>query len=1057
MATCPECGQENPEGFKFCGACGAALAVAPAIREVRKTVTVVFSDVTGSTALGERLDPESLRRVMGRYFDEMQAVVERHGGTVEKFIGDAVMAVFGIPVLHEDDALRAVRAAAEMRERLAVLNEELERDWGVSIAVRTGVNTGEVVAGDASGGQRFATGDAVNVAKRFEEAAPANEILLGETTHWLVRDAVEVEPVEALELKGKGEPVSAYRLLSIEPGAEGRARRLDSPMVGRERERALLERAYERAAGERGCHLFTVLGAAGVGKSRLLAEFLKGLGDSATIVGGRCLPYGDGITFWPLLEVVRKLYGEEFVSEIAARLAGDENAELIASRIGAAVGLAESGGPAEETFWAVRKLLEAQARERPVVVVFDDLQWGQPTFLDLVEHIADWSRDAPILLMCLARPEFLDGRPGWGGGKFNATSVLLERLSDDESAELVHNLLGRAGLAEDVRARITDAAEGNPLFVEEMLAMLIDDGLLERSNGDWVPTGEFESVAVPPTIQALLAARLDRLGANERAVIERASVEGKVFHRGGVVELSPAEARGGVGGHLQTLVRKELVRPDTAELPGEDAFRFRHLLIRDAAYDGMPKELRAELHERFAAWLEHVAASRRVEYEEILGYHLEQAYGYRTELAPVDDAVSELGKRAAGHLESAGRRALVRGDRPAATNLLDRAHALLPPGDSRLPGLLIELGAALQEHGDLDDAERRFAEAANAARALGSRSLELRAELEQGFLKTLVDPETGVSFRKLQETAIPELERLGDEQTLAVAWRMVAHAHLLDLRGAEMEQALRRSIEHARRASDRRGELEGLVWLLRLHWFGPAPVDAGIRLCEQTLAEADAEPGVASIATQVLGVLYGLRGDFEHGRELLARAGAMQIELGMEIARAAGTAMMSAGLEQLAQDYEAAEAVLRPAIEVLRSAGEKGYYSTMLGYLAHVSYAQGKYDEAEELAREAHEVGGADDIETHRLSLGVRGMVLARRGETAEAERLVRAAVELMAPTDVLVGQAEVMLNLAEVLELTGRSDEAGAAARDAARLYAAKGADAGVRLAEARVAKLEA
>jgi class 3 adenylate cyclase len=659
MATCPECGQENPEGFKFCGACGAALREeAPPAREVRKTVSIVFSDVTGSTALGEQLDPESLRRVMSRYFDEMQAVVEAHEGTVEKFIGDAVMAVFGIPVLHEDDAVRAVRAAAEMRERLTGLNEELERDWGVTIAVRTGVNTGEVVAGDASsGGQRFATGDAVNVAKRLEEAAPPNEILLGETTHRLVRDAVEVEQVEPLELKGKGERVSAYRLLSIEAGAEGRARRLDSPMVGRERERALLERAYERAAGERGCHLFTVLGAAGVGKSRLLAEFLKGLGDSATIVSGRCLPYGSGITFWPVLEVVRKLYGEELVPAITASLAGDENAELIAKRVAAAVGLDESPGPAEETFWAVRKLFEAQAREKPLVLVFDDLQWGQPTFLDLVEHVADWSRDAPILLICLARPEFLDDRPGWGGGKFNATSVLLEPLSEEDSTELVLNLLGKAGLAEDVRARITDAAEGNPLFVEEMLAMLIDDGLLQRSNGDWVTSGDFESVAVPPTIQALLAARLDRLGSNERAVIERASVEGKVFHRGGVVELSATEARGEVTGHLQTLVRKELVRPDSAALPGEDAFRFRHLLIRDAAYEGMPKELRAELHERFAAWLERVAGNRRSEYEEILGYHLEQAYGYRVELAPIDEAVRELGKRASEHLESAGRRA----------------------------------------------------------------------------------------------------------------------------------------------------------------------------------------------------------------------------------------------------------------------------------------------------------------------------------------------------------------------------------------------------------------
>src|SRR6266540_5304078 len=533
MSTCPQCGRENPDGFKFCGSCGAPL-VAVEQREVRKTVTVVFCDVTGSTALGEQLDPESLRRVMGRYFDEMQTIVERHAGTVEKFIGDAVMAVFGIPVVHEDDAIRAVRAAAEMRDRLGALNDGFERDWGVRIQMRTGVNTGEVVSGDSTGGQRFATGDAVNVAKRFEEAAPAGEILLGEPTYGLVRDAVEVEPIEPLALKGKESRLGAYRLLSIEPTFPGRARRLDSPMVGRERERMLLQHAYERAVGERGCHLFTVLGTAGVGKSRLVAEFAAGIGETATVVEGRCLPYGEGITFWPLAEIVRKLHGKDPLASIPATLAGDENAEVIASRLAAALGLAERPGAGEETFWAARKLFEAHARKRPLVVVFDDVQWGEPTFLDFIDHVTDWTRDAPILLVCLARPELLDIRPVWGGGKFNATSVLLE-----------------------------------------------------RRNGGWVAAGDLTQVAVPPTIQALLAARLDRLGDQERGVIERASVEGRIFHLGAVAALSPAELRAEVGGHLQTLVRKELVRPDRTDFPGEVACRSRHPLFRYAAYERM--------------------------------------------------------------------------------------------------------------------------------------------------------------------------------------------------------------------------------------------------------------------------------------------------------------------------------------------------------------------------------------------------------------------------------------------------------------------------------------
>ena len=1055
MVTCSRCGQENPEGFAFCGSCGAPLAQ-EAAREVRKTVTVVFADVTGSTRLGEELDPESLRRVMGRYFNEMQAVVESHEGTVEKFIGDAVMAVFGIPVLHEDDALRAVRAAAEMRERLGELNDDLERDWGVRIAVRTGVNTGEVVAGDASGGQRFATGDAVNVAKRFEEAAPAGEILLGEPTYRLVRDAVEVETAKQLDLKGKRGSVTAYRLLSIEPGAAGRARRLDSPMVGRQRERMLLQHAYERVVRERACHLFTVLGTAGVGKSRLVAEFAAGIGETATLVRGRCLPYGEGITFRPLVDVVRELHGEDPLASISTTLAGEENAEVIAARLAAALGLVDRPGMGEETLWAVRKLLEAHARERPLVIVFDDVQWGAPTFLDLIDHVTDWTRDAPILLVCLARPELLDIRPAWSGGKFNATSLLLEALTEDESEQLIGNLLGRAELAEEVRQRVADAAEGNPLFVEETLAMLIDDGFLERRNGGWVAAGNLNEVSVPPTIQALLAARLDRLGDQERAVLERASVEGRTFHLGAVAALSPAELHGEVGSYLQALVRKELVRPARTGFPGEEAFRFRHLLIRDAAYESMPKELRADLHERFAGWLERVAEDRSIEFEEILGYHLEQGYRYRTELAPVDDAAQVLGKRAAELLEGAGRRAHVRGDLPAATNLLGRAWRLLPSNDSRLPALLVDLGTALRDQGELAEAERVLTEAAKTARALDRRGLELRAELERSFLGTNIEPSVSLPL-ELVETAIPELEGLGDEQSLAAAWRIVAHVHLNELRGAEMKGALERSIEHARRAGDRVAEVDALLWLIRLQWFGPAPVDAGIRLCEQTLEAAETEPGLGSVATQVLGALYGLRGEFDRGRALIEQADRMQVDLGMQIARAAGTSLMRASLELLAGDYEAAERVLRPSLAILVDAGEKSYYSTELGYLTRAVYGQGRYDEADRLALAAEEAGAADDVETQRLTHGVRAKVLARKGDSAEAERLVRRAVELLEPTDALISKAEARLDLAEVLQLAGRPGEAAVAAREAAELYAAKGADAGVRTAETLAERLEA
>ena len=559
----------------------------------------------------------------------MKGIVEAHGGTVEKFIGDAVMAVFGVPRLHEDDALRACRAAVEMRAAFS--------DLGIN--GRIGVATGEVVTGTA---ERLATGDAVNVAARLEQAAAPGEVLIGAETLALARDAVAAEPVEPLTLKGKAEPVPAFRLVSAH---DELARSFATPMVGRETELRRLRDAFAQAVHDRSCQLFTVLGSAGVGKSRLAAEFLAAI--DARVVRGHCLSYGEGITYWPVVEIIKQL---------AALPEGDA-----AVPIRSLLGESDAATSAEEIAWGFRKLIEEQAHERPIVCVVDDLHWAEETLLDLVEHIADLSRDAPILLLCMARAELLEKRPTWGGGKWNSTTVLLEPL-DAAETELLLDELG--GVESGLRERIATAAEGNPLFMEEILALV-------RASGD----GE---ISVPPTIQALLAARLDQLDPAERAVLERGSVEGHLFHQSAVQALANGEP---LTPRLIALVRKQLVRPDTPQFAGEEAFRFRHLLIRDAAYDALPKAVRADLHERFAGWLEERGADL-VELDEILGHHLEQAARYKAELEQPDTV---LAGRAAERLAAAGRRALARGDEHAAVSLLERSLEFAPAAAPRRP------------------------------------------------------------------------------------------------------------------------------------------------------------------------------------------------------------------------------------------------------------------------------------------------------------------------------------------------------------------------------------
>jgi class 3 adenylate cyclase len=727
-------------------------------------VTIVFCDLCDSTKLGERLDPETLRQVIASYFEAMSEALNRHEGAIEKFIGDAVMAVFGTPTVREDDALRAVRAAAEMRSTLAELNDQLEQRWGVRLQARTGVNTGEVITGDPSRGEGFVSGDAVNVAARLEQTAPPDEILIGERTLDLVRDSVVVEPVTPLELKGKSEPVPAFRLVEVTDGPAERARRLDAPLVGRERELALLREAFDRTVEGDGCELVTLVGPAGIGKSRLAEDFGASVAGEAKVVTGRCLSYGEGLTFWPLRAIVEGLVGsaddessEQAQARIARLLEDDEDTATIVERVAGALGQSEAAAYPAETFWAVRKLLEAAAREQPLVLLFEDIHWAEPTFLELIEDLAGKTEGVPILIVAAARTDLFDIRPDFGGAVEAATKLELHPLGADQSRTLIEQLVGDAGAAADLPDRVFAAAQGNPLFVEELVRML-----LEERHAD-----------VPPTIHALLAARLDRLEPAERAVVEAAAVVGRSFSGGAVLELTGGDDRDELERQLSALVAKQLIEPDGSRFAGESTFSFDHILVRDVAYQGILKGQRSELHAGFAAWLERVAGERANEYEEILGYHLERAHRYLAELGPLDERGHELATRAAARLGSSGGRALARGDIGPAVNLLERAVSLLAEDDPLRRDLTVKLGIALAESGQLSRADALLHDRIEAERR-GSAYVVFQDPSGKQQVVTLEDNQEKVTIGRRVENDI------------ALAWdQEVSREHAQLLRGAE--------------------------------------------------------------------------------------------------------------------------------------------------------------------------------------------------------------------------------------------------------------------------------
>lgn len=1045
MQICPNCGEENPPRFRLCGYCGAALAAELPAVEARKTVSIVFSDLKGSTNLGEALDPESLREVMTRYFDEMRDVLEAHGGRVEKYIGDAVMAVFGLPRVHEDDALRAVRAASEMQQALARLNAELERRWGVTLTNRTGVNTGEVVAGDPTAGQRLVVGDAVNVAARLEQAAPALEVLVGDPTYRLVRDMVDVEPVEPLELKGKSERVPAYRLIRVRDTAR-RDRDSASPFVGRESELRHLREQLELAVATRSCRVVTLLADAGVGKSRLTDELAEGEEGRSLVLRGRCLPYGKGITFWPLVEIVREAagIGERDSPETAraklAAIVGPEGA-AIDERIASAVGLAEAKFPLDEIFWAVRKLFEHLAAQQPLLILLDDIHWAELAFLDLVERVVA-SVDGPVLIVCGSRPELAELRPQWTSGT-NSSRIALAPLSAADSIRVIEGRLGGGTLPDDVAGRIIASAEGNPLYAEQLASMLVDEGMLRFEQGRWLATRELRELSLPPTIHALLIARLDLLSHEERATIGPASVIGLTFAVEALAELVPEPVRDSLDAHLAALVERHLIRPDPRVGEDDRAFRFDHILIKDTAYQGLLKRTRAIFHEQFAEWAERVnlERGRATEHEEIVGYHLEQAHSYLGELGPLDDHGRELGDRAAVLLASAARRAFGRNDMPAAASLFRRAVQLRPERHPRRLELLPDLGEALTEIGELAWAEMFLDEAIEAAHDTGDERLAAEAELGRLVIKRFserLDTWTA-SVLSTAERAIPIFERLGDDAALARAWRVIANANGVANRFGDAAEAALQAGEYARRAGDGRLQARAATGYAMTALYGPTAVTEAIARCEQVLADTTGDKRLEGVVMCVLAPLHAMRGDFDVARGLYSKGRSLLEEIGATLI-AANTALNAATVEILAGDPVAAERELRATYELLAEIDETYLRPTIAAYLAEALSIQGRFLEAEAYAQIAREVAADDDVSSQALWRTVRAKILARDEDLDGAINVASEAVELLQGTDGIVGQADALTVLADALERAGRRSEADDARAAALMLYEQKG-----------------
>jgi DNA-binding SARP family transcriptional activator len=991
----------------------------------RRPVTVLCVALQVASRSSAGLDPETHQVVSEQAVSRLTPVLGRYGGKLAISAGDRLVGVFGVASVHEDDALRAARASLEARSALAAEAGTLLSRRGVSLACRFGLATGEALVG-GPGPLGFA-GEAQAQAVALAEAAEPGQILISGQTRRLAAAAIDAD------MAGPGR----FLLRSARPGARPLALCLDAPLVGRDEEMHRLEAAYAQATRERVTVLVTVTGEAGLGKTRLVHEIAGRLSGEADVLTGRCLPYGEGITFWPLREMVRQAAGgRDSPDKIKALFGGEADAAAVADRLGRALGTSNQGSSdSAEIFWAARRLLETLARSRPLLVIFEDLHWAETTFLDLVESLTIQEGRSAVVLVCIARPELLEQRPSWAAGAARSVSLALEPLAHDAAATLLDTLAGHQRISPATRARLLQTAAGNPLYLEQFAA-----SLGEQAGSEIQPV-------LPPTIHALLAARLQRLGPGASTVLARAAIIGKDFDMQAVAELLPPDARGPLSRNLQTLIAKGLVRHEPTGQPPAAHYSFHHILIQQAAYRAIPKALRAELHERFADWLEHVYWQPSAWRPEILGYHLEQAVRYLTELSPAEAQSSPLRRRAAAHLQTAGCAAHDRGDALAAVNLLNRAAALLPPGDPALAGLYTSLGTALTEAGQLDEARATLDWAQRIAAAHGDERQHAHARVQALLLGLQMEPD-GAAAEITR--ALPELHREfardQDELGLCQTLQLQAAMHWYYARSAAAEEAWRRAAEYARQIGDRSRLTEILTWLASAALWGPTPAPDGIRRCADYLDEIGNHPsGQAMILLHMAG-LYAMQDDVSTAYATLDHAKALLEGLGPTMT--AALTEPAALIAMLAGDPAAAETHLRQQYETLGKMGERNVLATTEALLGRAIAAQGpsRYDEAAGLLAMSRPAGTDQDLSAQIVSQGSAARILADRGHHAEATDLAKSAVQLAAQTDLLSQRADALLDLAHVLAAAGRTADAHAAAAQALDLHQRKGNRPGAR-----------